>query len=42
VGQAATEAFVYSFIAILFLDFTVGIFWNAVYRSLWPQAAGLI
>jgi phospholipid/cholesterol/gamma-HCH transport system permease protein len=42
VGQAATEAFVYSFIAILFLDFTVGISWNAVYRTLWPQTAGLI
>jgi phospholipid/cholesterol/gamma-HCH transport system permease protein len=42
VGQAATEAFVYSFIAILFLDFTVGIAWNSVYRTLWPHSAGLI
>jgi phospholipid/cholesterol/gamma-HCH transport system permease protein len=42
VGQAATEAFVVSFIAILFLDFTLGIVWNAIYRSLWPQTAGLI
>jgi phospholipid/cholesterol/gamma-HCH transport system permease protein len=42
VGQAATEAFVYSFIAILFLDFTIGIVWNAVYKSLWPQSAGLL
>jgi len=42
VGRAATEAFVYSFIAILFLDFTVGIFWNSVYRTLWPQSAGLL
>jgi phospholipid/cholesterol/gamma-HCH transport system permease protein len=42
VGQAATEAFVYSFIAILFLDFTVGILWNTVYRTLWPQTVGLI
>jgi phospholipid/cholesterol/gamma-HCH transport system permease protein len=42
VGQAATEAFVYSFIAILFLDFTVGIAWNSVYRTLWPQTAGLL
>ncbi len=30
VGRAATEAFVYSFIAILFLDFTIGIAWNAI------------
>jgi phospholipid/cholesterol/gamma-HCH transport system permease protein len=42
VGRAATEAFVYSFIAILFLDFTIGIVWNAVYRTLWPQSAGLL
>jgi phospholipid/cholesterol/gamma-HCH transport system permease protein len=42
VGQAATEAFVFSFIAILFLDFVVGIGWNTVYRTLWPQTAGLI
>jgi phospholipid/cholesterol/gamma-HCH transport system permease protein len=42
VGRAATEAFVYSFIAILFLDFTVGILWNGVYRTLWPQSAGLL
>jgi phospholipid/cholesterol/gamma-HCH transport system permease protein len=42
VGQAATQAFVYSFIAILFLDFTIGIVWNNIYRSLWPQTAGLL
>ena len=42
VGRAATEAFVYSFIAILFLDFTIGICWNGVYRTLWPQSAGLL
>ena len=42
VGRAATEAFVYSFIAILFLDFIIGIVWNATYRTLWPQSAGLL
>jgi phospholipid/cholesterol/gamma-HCH transport system permease protein len=42
VGQAATEAFVLSFIAILFLDFVLGLGWNSVYRSLWPQAGTLL
>ncbi|MHC5539085.1 MlaE family ABC transporter permease [Singulisphaera rosea] len=42
VGRAATEAFVYSFIAILFVDFTVGIAWNAVYYFIWPNSAGLL
>jgi phospholipid/cholesterol/gamma-HCH transport system permease protein len=42
VGQAATEAFVYSFIAILALDFSVGVLWNFIYRSLWPHTVGLI
>ena len=42
VGRAATEAFVYSFIAILFLDFVLGIAWNAVYRSIWPSSQTLI
>ena len=37
VGRAATEAFVYSFIAILFLDFVLGIAWNGAYTSLWPS-----
>lgn len=42
VGKAATEAFVFSFMAILFLDFVLGLAWNAMYRSLWPQSAGLL
>ena len=42
VGKAATEAFVYSFIAILVLDFVIGILWNAVYYAIWPNAAGLL
>lgn len=42
VGKAATEAFVLSFIAILFLDFVIGIFWNAVYYFIWPNTSGLL
>jgi phospholipid/cholesterol/gamma-HCH transport system permease protein len=42
VGRAATEAFVYSFIAILFLDFTIGIAWNNIYNALWPHSATLL
>jgi phospholipid/cholesterol/gamma-HCH transport system permease protein len=42
VGQAATEAFVYSFIAILFLDFVIGIAWNGVYYALWPSSQTLL
>jgi len=42
VGRAATEAFVYSFIAILFLDFVIGIAWNGVYRTLWPSTQTLL
>ena len=42
VGRAATEAFVYSFIAILALDFVIGYLWNRVYTMLWPEAATLL
>jgi phospholipid/cholesterol/gamma-HCH transport system permease protein len=42
VGRAATEAFVYSFIAILALDFVIGFGWNRVYQMVWPNAAGLL
>ncbi len=42
VGRAATEAFVYSFIAILFIDFCIGIAWNSAYNMIWPEAANLI
>jgi phospholipid/cholesterol/gamma-HCH transport system permease protein len=37
VGRAATSAFVASFIAILFLDFVLGLGWNKVYDALWPS-----
>ena len=42
VGRAATEAFVLSFIAILFLDFCIGIGWNTTYNLIWPDSANLI
>ena len=42
VGRAATEAFVYSFIMILVIDFVIGILWNAVYYAIWPNSAGLL
>jgi phospholipid/cholesterol/gamma-HCH transport system permease protein len=37
VGQAATEAFVYSFIVILALDFLLGFLLMELYYVLWPQ-----
>jgi len=42
VGKAATEAFVFSFIAILITDFFIGIVWNAAYYAIWPGTAGLL
>ena len=42
VGRAATEAFVFSFIAILFLDFVIGMGWNSVYNSIWPEQGNLL
>ena len=36
VGTAATEAFVWSFVAILVSDFFLGFFINTLYTSLWP------
>jgi phospholipid/cholesterol/gamma-HCH transport system permease protein len=38
VGRAATRAFVASFIAILALDFFLGMFLNKLYTVLWPGA----
>jgi phospholipid/cholesterol/gamma-HCH transport system permease protein len=37
VGKAATRAFVASFIAILALDFFLGLFLNNLHDSLWPR-----
>ena len=42
VGKAATEAFVFSFIAILALDFSIGIVWNTLYYAIWPKNTGLL
>lgn len=39
VGQAATEAFVYSFIVILIIDFFLGMFLISLYNVLWPSTA---
>jgi phospholipid/cholesterol/gamma-HCH transport system permease protein len=36
VGRAATEAFVWSFVAILVLDFFLAMFANTLYSMLWP------
>lgn len=42
VGKAATEAFVTSFVAILFLDFCLGLTWNKFYVAIWPGSNTLI
>ena len=42
VGKAATEAFVFSFIAILVLDFFLGVFMNNLYYLIWPGPASLM
>jgi phospholipid/cholesterol/gamma-HCH transport system permease protein len=36
VGRAATESFVYSFVAILILDFFLAMAANSLYSLLWP------
>lgn len=42
VGRAATEAFVLSFVAILLLDFLLGVFLNNLYFLIWPQPATVL
>jgi phospholipid/cholesterol/gamma-HCH transport system permease protein len=37
VGRAATEAFVFSFVMILILDFFLGVFSNNLYYLIWPN-----
>jgi phospholipid/cholesterol/gamma-HCH transport system permease protein len=37
VGRAATNAFVLSFVVIMFLNLILGIFLDGVYYSLWPE-----
>jgi phospholipid/cholesterol/gamma-HCH transport system permease protein len=41
VGQAATEAFVYSFVAILAIDFLLGTFLMELYYVLWPGSLSM-
>lgn len=41
VGRAATEAFVYSFIAILVMDFFLGVFLMELYAVLWPSHSAI-
>lgn len=40
VGRAATQAFVMSFVAILALDFVLGLAANGLHQQLWPGSAG--
>jgi phospholipid/cholesterol/gamma-HCH transport system permease protein len=42
VGRAATQSFVYSFIAILVLDFTISWCWNVIYFSIYPLETTLL
>lgn len=38
VGRAATQAFVFSFVAIIVLDFVLSMFANSVHDLIWPDA----
>ncbi len=42
VGQAATQAFVVSFVVILMMDFLLGVLINSIYLMIWPNAASLL
>ena len=42
VGRAATAAFVYSFVVILFLDLMLGIALEGVYNFLWPSGRPML
>ena len=41
VGRAATNAFVYSFVLILILDFMLGILMDNLYFAIWPEGVKL-
>jgi len=41
VGRAATQAFVFSFVAILGMDFLLTVILNTTYYLIWPQAVSL-
>lgn len=42
VGRAATSSFVLSFVAILILDFFLGMFLNELYWTIWPGPASFV
>jgi len=42
VGRAATAAFVYAFVIILFLDLMLGIGLEGLYNSLWPEGRPIL
>ena len=42
VGKAATAAFVVSFVTILILDLMLGIAFEGIYYSIWPESPSLI
>ena len=42
VGKAATESFVLSFVAILILDFFLGVFMNTLYYLIWPAPISIV
>ena len=42
VGKAATEAFVWSFVVILMLDFVLGVFVTNLYYVIWPDAVSMM
>ncbi len=42
VGRAATEAFVFSFVAILIIDFFLGMFLTTLYYVLWPAPVTIL
>ena len=41
VGRASTSAFVYSFVMILILDLSLGIFLDAIYFGLYPEGSSM-
>jgi phospholipid/cholesterol/gamma-HCH transport system permease protein len=42
VGQAATAAFVHSFVLILALDLALNIVLDSIYMAIWPEGAKLL
>ena len=42
VGRAATTSFVFSFVAILVVDFFLGMFLNELYRTIWPGPVSFV